>query len=256
MKSFNARIPAAKSVTSARSAKLFRPLVSLMSTGGSDQRYERRVLALKGFTMMFIKRILLAAAAPAVALLASACTSLPVTTDVNPNASVSVCHTYAWAQEHIAAGVQPAAYGNPLNSDRLRAAIAVNLAARGLQPAENRKDADCVVGYAIGSRVVVDDFGGGYVGIGYGWGWGPRAWGGPWGYDYPYVHNEGRISVDLFDAHTRTAIWHASVNQNVVNLTGPSAEVKINEAAAAIFTKFPVAGTPMAAPPPGSKTNT
>ena len=192
---------------------------------------------------------LLAAVGGAVAAL-GACTSLPVTTDVNPNASASTCHTYAWAQEHVAAGVQPAAYGNPLNADRLRAAIESNLAARGLQPAANRASADCVIGYAIGSRIVADDFGGvGWVGYGrggYGWGWGP------WGYDYPYVHNEGRISVDLFDAHTHTAIWHASVNQNVVDLTGPSAELKINQAAAAIFTKFPIVAAPAPMPPPAS----
>jgi len=208
--------------------------------------------------MMSIQRIFRVVAVETGVLLACACTSLPVTTDVNPNTSVSVCHTYAWAQEHVAAGVQPAAYGNPLNADRLRAAIAYNLAARGLQPVENRKDADCVIGYAIGSRIVADDFGGGYVGYGYGWGWGPHAWGpwGAWGYDYPYIHNEGRISVDLFDAHSRLAIWHASVNQNVTNLTGPSAEVKINEAAAAIFTKFPIPGAPMSAPPAGAHANT
>lgn len=199
--------------------------------------------------------ILLAAAGGAVAAL-GACASLPVTTDVNPNASVTICHTYAWAQEHVAAGVQPAAYGNPLNSDRLRAAIASNLAARGLQPAANKGTADCVIGYAIGSRIVADDLGGaGWVGYGRGWGLG---WGwGPWGYDYPYIHNEGRISVDLFDAHTRNAIWHASVNQNVVDLTGPTAEVKINQAAAAIFTKFPIVAAPAPMPPPaGARADT
>ncbi|MGA2780254.1 MAG: DUF4136 domain-containing protein [Steroidobacteraceae bacterium] len=204
---------------------------------------------------MSTKRIIQITVVEGIVLLVCACNTLPVTTDVNPNASVGNCHTYAWAQEHVAAGVQPAAYGNPVNSDRLRAAIATNLAARGLQPAANHATADCVIGYAIGSRIVADDFGGaGFVGYGRGWGWG-AGWG-PWGYDYPYLHNEGRISVDLFDAHTRTAIWHASVNQNVVDLTGPSAELKINQAAAAIFTKFPVVGAPVPTPPPGGHANT
>jgi Domain of unknown function (DUF4136) len=214
----------------------------------------------KGFTIMSIYRIIRVAALEAAICLACACTSLPVTTDINPKASASVCHTYAWAQEHVASGARGGAYGNPLNADRLRAAIAYNLAARGLQPVEDRKDADCVIGYAIGSRVVADDFVGGYAGYGWGWGWGwgAGAWGpwGPWGYDYPYVHNEGRISVDLFDAHTHTAIWHASVNQNVTDLTGPSAEAKINEAAAAIFTKFPIPGGPVPAAPSSPRSNT
>jgi hypothetical protein len=171
-----------------------------------------------------------------------ACTTLPVTTDVNPNASVGSCHTYTFAQEHVAnGGQQPGAFANPLNSDRLRAAIAANLGARGIELVAAHQPADCVVGYAIGSRIVADDYG---WGIGYGWGgWGPRgfgygAWGG-YGPGWSPVYNEGRITVDLFDAKTHTAIWHASVNQSVGDLTGPAAELKINQATSAIFTKFP-----------------
>jgi hypothetical protein len=181
-----------------------------------------------------------------------ACTTLPVTTDVNPNASVGSCHSYTFAQEHVAnAGQQPGAFANPLNSDRLRAAIATNLGARGIQPVAAHQPADCVVGYAIGSRIVADDYG---WGGGYGWGaWGPRGFG-AWGYGpgWSPVYNEGRITVDLFDAKTHTAIWHASVNQNVGNLTGPAAETKINQATAAIFTKFPL----LAAPAPGGSSAT
>jgi hypothetical protein len=168
--------------------------------------------------------------------LLAACTTLPVTTDTNPNASVASCHTYQFAQEHsVGSGQAGGAYGNPLNSDRLRAVIAANLASRGIQPAADRTAADCVVGYAIGSRVVADEF----AGYGIGWGWrrgGFGAWG---GYDWPPVRNEGRIAIDLFDARNRQAIWHASVNQDVTDLTGPNAELRINEAANAIFSKFP-----------------
>jgi hypothetical protein len=185
------------------------------------------------------------------ALILGACQSLPVTTDYNPSESMAICRTYTWAHEHVGGNSsgQPAAFANPLNADRLRAAIEANLSARGLARAADPKSADCVVGFAIGSRVVFDDFGP----YGGGWGgyWGPRGWGG-WGYggfyDYPWVHEEGRIAVDVFDARTRQAIWHASVVQNVVRLTGPHAEAKINEAAAAIFTKFPgtAPGSPVA----------
>jgi hypothetical protein len=177
-----------------------------------------------------------------------ACTTLPVTTDSNPNASVAICHTYAFAQEHTAAPGQPGgAYSNPLNSDRLRAVIAANLAAHGVEPVAEHAMADCVVGYAIGSRVVADEFAG--FGIGWGWGW-RRGFGGV-GYDWPPVRNEGRIAIDLFDARNRQAIWHASVNQNVTDLTGPNAEVRINEAANAIFSKFPVPAGASVAPASG-----
>jgi hypothetical protein len=182
-----------------------------------------------------------------------ACTTLPVTTDANPNASVGSCHTYAFAQEHVAnSGQQQNAFANPLNSDRLRAAIAANLAAHGIQPAAARTTPDCVVGYAMGTRIVADE----YAGWGWGYGWaGPRGWGWGWGgpgpgyYGDSPVRNQGRITIDVFDAKTHAAIWHASVNQYVGDLTGPSADQKINQATAAIFTKFPVVAPPVAAAP-------
>lgn len=184
-----------------------------------------------------------------------ACTGLPVKTDINPNMSVASCHTYAFADEHSVSTDHQTAFGNPLNADRLRVAIEYNLATKGIQKAESRKTADCVVGYAMGTRQVFDDY---YGDLGIGWGWGGgwgygrRGYGGGFGYGAPYVRDETRISVDLFDAKTRVPIWHASVSQSVSDLTGPNAVDKINLATTAIFSKFPIVGgvTPMA----GAKT--
>jgi hypothetical protein len=178
-----------------------------------------------------------------------ACTTLRVTTDVNPNFSVSNCHTYAFATEH--SGGADAAFSNPLNGDRLRAAIEGNMAARGVTKAVDKAAADCVVGYALGTRQVFNDY---YAGWGAGWGyggyggWGRRGgWGGGWGYDGPWVENETRIVVDVFDARAHKAIWHGAVSETISDLNGPNAEVKINAATAAIFAKLPI-GSPPPAP--------
>jgi hypothetical protein len=194
---------------------------------------------------MLTRHPIRAAAGGALLLCLAACNTLPVTTDANPTMSVSNCHTYAFAQEHVANADQPAAYGNPLNAERLRVAIASNLAAKGIQPAD-RNAAECVVGYAMGSRQVFNDY---YAGFGAGWGpgWGRRGgFYGGWGWDGPYVRDETRIAVDVFDAKSRTPIWHASVNQSVYDLTGPNAEARINAGTAAIFAKFPI-GAPLPA---------
>jgi hypothetical protein len=66
------------------------------------------------------------------------------------------------------------------------------------------------------------------------------------------VSDETRIAVDLFDAKSHTPIWHASVSQNVSELTGPNAEARINAGTAAIFSKFPIA----AAAPASGRTAT
>jgi hypothetical protein len=182
----------------------------------------------------------------------TACNTLTVKTDSNPTLSVSNCHTYAFAQEHVANSDHPAAYGNPLNAERLRVAVESNLAAKGIQRAD-RAAADCVVGYALGSRQVFNDY---YAGFGAGWGPGFGRRGGfygGWGWDGPYVNDETRIAVDLFDAKSHTPIWHASVSQNVSDLSGPNAEAKISAGTAAIFSKFPIA-TPLATA--GARTTT
>ena len=106
---------------------------------------------------MLNRRLICAVMAGAIGSL-TACTTLPVTTDANPSMSVSNCHTYTFAKEHVANADQPAAYGNPLNAERLRTAIASNLAAKGIQPAD-QATAECVVGYAMGSRQVFDVIG-------------------------------------------------------------------------------------------------
>src|SRR5260221_885256 len=115
-------------------------------------------------------------------LLALGACSRPARTDINPNLSVTSCHTYAFADEHVANTDQPSAFGSPLNAERLRQAIEANMSARGIQKAADRKSADCVVGFAMGSRQVFDDFYGGFPGGGGGGGAGGGAgWGGGWG---------------------------------------------------------------------------
>ena len=181
----------------------------------------------------------------------AACTTLHVTTDVNPNFSVANCHTYAFATER--SGGADAAFSNPLNSDRLRAAVEANLAARGVTKAADKASADCVVGYAMGTRQVFNDYYAGWGpgwGVGYGWGRGGYGWGGGWGYDGPWVQNESRIVVDVFDARAHKPIWHGAVSQTISDLQGPNAVTKINAGTAAIFAKLPIGTAP---PPPASR---
>src|SRR5579864_1346359 len=121
----------------------------------------------KGCRML--NRSWVAVAAGVVGLSLSACNTVAVRTDYARDMSASICHTYAFAMEHVANADQPAAYGNPLNAERLREAIQANMATRGIQLVD-RASADCVVGYAMGSRQVFDDYYGGYYGAGWGFG--------------------------------------------------------------------------------------
>jgi hypothetical protein len=168
-------------------------------------------------------------------------------TDHDPKFSVVSCHSYSFSDQQAGGAPVAAAFDNPLNAKRLRDAIASSLAAHKLPPAAEGTTADCLVSYAIGSRLASDNFGPYYgYGYGYGWGygmpaplgWGPYAGGGAvWG--APYAHREGRVTVDLYDARSHQALWHAFVDADVTELTGAEADARIRAAVAAIFEKFP-----------------
>jgi hypothetical protein len=127
-----------------------------------------------------------------------------------------------------------------VNEARLRAAIQANLIMVGAQLTTD--NADCLVGYGIGQRNVVEGGPYGYYGaVGWGGGWRHGGWGGygAWGWDYPYVYQEGVIGVDIYDGKSKQGLWHATVDQNLNGVTGDKADKKIKDAVAAIFTKYP-----------------
>jgi hypothetical protein len=173
-----------------------------------------------------------------------ACTSLRVTSDVNqPLAGTVKCQSFDWAGSfHGSSDSLRSTIANPVNEARLRTAIQSNLSTVGVHPAT--ENPDCLVGYGIGARNVVDAYPyGGYGGWGWGgglgWrhGWYGAGWG--WDYPYPYTYQEGVIGIDVYDGKSKQALWHASVNQNLVGATGEKADKKIKDAVAAIFTKYP-----------------
>ena len=172
--------------------------------------------------------------APAVCLV-GACSSLYVRSDFNPDLTETVqCHTVAWAGSFRDNNPLRETVANPLNESRLRAAIAAHFPG-GVQPAGS--NADCLIGYGIGSHAVTD------------WAY-PHGWGYPWSWDWyggygwgPYVHNEGVIAVNLYDAKTRQPLWHGSVDQNLDGVSGAQAEKRIDTAVAAILGKYPYPGS-------------
>jgi len=176
----------------------------------------------------------------AAGVVAAGCTSLRVTSDVNQSLVGTVkCQTFDWAGSFRGNSDLRSTVANPVNEARLRTAIQSNLSALGIhQVSENPQ---CLVGYGIGSRSVVDNWA--YPGWGWGAGWGGYrrgfVYGGAWGWDYPAVYQEGVIGVDLYDNSSKQAIWHASANQNLSDVTGDKADQKIKAAVAAIFTKYP-----------------
>jgi len=185
------------------------------------------------------KRILCSAFLGLLAAALAGC-ALEVRSDVNRTAfHPGQCHSFAFAGSFRTDNPMHATVANPVNESRLRAAITQHMQAIGVQL--TKENADCLVGYGIGSTLVVDPgyYPAGPYPYGYGyWGWGGAYWG-PWGGAGPYVYRQGMIGIDLYDAKTREALWHASVDQNLYGVTGADAEQRIDAAVAALFTHFP-----------------
>jgi hypothetical protein len=167
------------------------------------------------------------------ALLVVACAPY-VRSDVNTALISHVrCASFAWAGQFRSNSALRSTIANPVNENRLRAAIAAHLGGMVQMAPGN---ADCLVGYGIGGYYAVS---GGFYPYPSGWGWGyPYGWGGPGPYAYP----TGVIAVDLYDARTGQPLWHASTEQSLFGVSGPEAEKRIDSAVAAIFTKYPYAG--------------
>jgi Domain of unknown function (DUF4136) len=183
-------------------------------------------------TSRSLSMVLAAAAAWALAGCA-----LQVRSDVNRAAfHPGECKSFAWAGAFRTDNPMRGTIANPVNESRLRAAITTHMQSAGIQ--FTTSNADCLVGYGIGSSTAVDWYpGGGPYGY---WGWrGPWGPYGAWGWDTPYVYRQGTIGIDLYDAKTKEPLWHASVDQDLYGATGAEAEKRIDTAVDALFTKFP-----------------
>lgn len=173
-----------------------------------------------------------------------ACNTTPrVRYDYDAKANLANYQHFVWEQAETDATAGGPAFNNPLNEQRLRDAVQEELSKRGITPAADSKSADCYVTIAIGSRQAVDTERS-RVRFGFGFGtWQPGFGSSVFISDDPgYNYREGRITIDLYDAATRKALWHASVEQDLTYLTKENAEKRINQVVAAMFAKYPGTG--------------
>ncbi len=175
----------------------------------------------------------------------AACSTVPsVRYDYDAKASISNYHSFVWEQAETDATVSGAAFNNPINEQRLRDAVQNELASRGIQLAAQGTTADSYVTIAIGTRQAVGRDDRSRIRFGFGFGtWRPGFGSSVFITDDDwYNYREGRITLDLYDAATRKAIWHATVEQDLTYLTKENAEKRINAIVTAMFAKFPAAG--------------
>ncbi len=187
----------------------------------------------------FLNRLLLAAAA----LLVAACSSVPVSTDYDPEWQLKPSATYAWLPPQKKLVSNPAV-DNDLFARRMTRAIDEQMRAKGLVQGDV-DSADILVTYHVTqeTRLDVDTFRTNYGyypcwGGCWGPGWGGAAWGGSdvWVREY----TAGTLMVDVVDAKSRELRWRGVSERRVPNFKTPQErEAFVRETVTAIFQKFP-----------------
>jgi len=181
------------------------------------------------------------------ALTLAGCASTPVVfTDFDRAAQFGNYHTYSWSEEK-------AGQAAPLMQQRIVEAIDAQLHAKGWSRTAGG-DGDVIVSAKVAHRQEyrMDSYypawgwyGGGWGGWGWGgWGccyggWGP-GWGVGGGWDTSYVraYTVGTLSVDMFDARTRRAIWSGTA-EGTVRSDPAKQTADINFAVQKMFATFP-----------------
>lgn len=170
-----------------------------------------------------------------IGMLLGACASLRVGNDFDHNTRLSGYRTFAWmSREH---------YGtpNPLVIQRTRDAVQAELTNKGFTYTNDAVGADFVVDFTIGARERVDiqSYPAPYAGP---WAWEYPGW---WGYTYwgnaidVRKYREGTLSIDVFDAHSRKAVWHGWAKKELSQADIDRSEAPIRVAVAAVLEKFP-----------------
>ena len=164
-----------------------------------------------------------------VALLLTACAATPhVASDYDKSAQFSDYHKFTLIMRP-----HPSMHGSPLAEQRTYDAIEQELTSKGFTFVPDPAQADFAVDYAIGAqdRLDVSSY--------------PRTGPGPlgaglWGNDIDVrQYQEGTLAVDVYDVHSRRAVWHGSAKKELSQSEMEHSETPIREAVTAVLANFP-----------------
>jgi len=167
-------------------------------------------------------------------LLPALATAQSTTYDYRPTQDFSQLKTYAFKD------VQKT--DNPFVDERIAAAVAAQLGARGLRRDDANPDVYVVVRQTFDTKPRYTVYGSPW-GYGYGWGY-PGFYGYDWNPWYTTVEVKdvtyGTLTVDLQDADNDQLVWRGISVKRVHSMSKPSrVEKRINRRVSKMFDKYP-----------------
>lgn len=156
---------------------------------------------------------------------ATAAQAQRITYDYDKTADFSRLTRYAW--------VRGTELGDPINHQRVVAAVDVQLAAKGMRPVRPGELADVLVAYhATFDRDLQI--------TGFSTGFGPYRLAGGRGVARAETILSGTLAIDVIDAASRTIVWRGTASKEIdVDAKPEARERNINKAAERIFARFP-----------------
>jgi hypothetical protein len=166
----------------------------------------------------------------AIAILAATASLAEVKTDYDRTAEFSRYKTYSWGKVHTQ---------NPLWVDRIKAAIASALAAKGWTEIESGGDVSIMAMEMTEDHRTLNTY---YDTFGGGWGW--RRWGGGFGDGFgtstttEETYKVGTLVVDLFDTNAKKLIWRGSASDTLSDKSDKNIKT-LNSDVQRMFEHFP-----------------
>jgi len=166
------------------------------------------------------------------ALALSACSTVQVKTDWDPDANFTGLHTWAWQAATRNMTGNPR-LDDPLVHKRIQAAIATALAARGYkQLAEGKADFEVAYHVAIEQKLDAQTIYTGY---------GPyRGWGMAGAHTVVDSYDLGTLMIDFISPVTNSVIWRGTAQSRLQDLKTPEdREKRVQEVVDEVLDKFP-----------------
>jgi hypothetical protein len=166
----------------------------------------------------------------AIAILAATASLAEVKTDYDRTVEFSGYRTYSWGEVHTQ---------NPLWGDRIKAAVASELAAKGWTEMESGGEVSIMAMEMTNDHRTLNTY---YDSFGGGWGW--RRWGGGFGDGFgtstttEETYKVGTLVVDLFDTSTKKLIWRGAASDTLSDKSDKNIK-KLNSDVQRMFDHFP-----------------
>ena len=162
------------------------------------------------------------------------CSSISVSRDYDTSADFSGLKTFAWQHAEQPETGDPQ-IDNDLNDERIRRAIAENLAIKGFRPVD-REEADVLVAYFVDHKRKLSS---GSVSVGMG----RSSYGRHGGVGYSTgvsEYDQAILTIDMLNPSDEKMIWRGVGSRSAYDGSSPAKATKIvNESVSKILKKFP-----------------